>query len=209
MKLISIHPQKMLAVAANSPRYRLQTALNSQGMNDIPVDHPALPDDIRKTLKWATWEYLLVRNASPNTILFLIIMIGMGLYHQTLIWLLVGVCSVIALILALVGKLIDRPQWASQQLQSFLDTPFLFLVQETLYENLPQLRRLDADIQRLTRTKQEARHIQQQMALLTRQLKEKLILLGESTTDQQVVDLEVAQITQEKIISQAEQLLVE
>ena len=209
MNLVSIDPQQMLSAAQNSLRYRLQNSLYSQGMKEIPATHPTLPEVVKKTIQWAQWERVLVQHSSPNNLLFLVIMVGMGLYYQTLLWLIIGLCSAIALTFGVVAKMVDRPQWAQQHLQAFLHTPFLFLFQDTLYENLPRLRQLDSDILRLTNTKQQARSIQQQVESLTRQLKEKLVLLGESTSDQQIMELEVAQITQEKIISKAEQLLTE
>jgi len=207
MQLISINEQEMQTAVKQSNQVRLTAALRSQTLDKIPLDQSNLPTKLRLVLRWSNREQLLGNRPLAPMVYFLLIMIFTAFYYQSLEWIVVGILCFLMLLIAGYAAYIRSPSWASKQLAQFLAVPFLFIFEDTVYENLPQLRRLRDEITNLESTKNEAQHAHQQIDQLIRSMKEKLILLGESTSDPDILKMEVEKITQDKIILKATELL--
>jgi hypothetical protein len=207
MQLITINAQEMRVVLKQSNQERLTAALRTQTLDKISLDQPNIPTILRLVLRGSNREQLVGNRPLTPLIYFLLIMIFTALYYQSLEWIVVGVLCFPMLLLAGYAVYIRSPDWASKQLAQFLDVPFLFIFKDTIYENLPQLRRLSDEITNLESRKNEAQHAHQQIDQLIRSMKEKLILLGETTSDPVILKMEVEKITQEKIISKAAELI--
>jgi len=209
MQIISIDAHQMNSILDQEGQNQLDAALSSQMLDSIPLNHPDLPPKVKHILQWVQWQKRIPKTFITQGFYFSLIMLWTALYYQTFIWGIVGSIA-LAVILSCIFMFYTRSKtWAKQKLKILLATPFMLIHNDRLYENLPQLRKMDAEITMLEQHHNNAQVAVNNIEKLIRKLKEKLILLGESTDDPQIHQMETEKISQGKIIEKSTALLLQ
>ena len=174
----------LLAAAENAPKQRVLSALKSQSLEQLKADNPALPKSLRRALTWAAVEQTF-RFQHPPALLFTGALICVSAWQQlsaagSIWWLLFGGAIVlIGGLSAAVGS-----HWVAMRLlRPLFQHPYVFSLGETVYENLPQLNRMERAIAELSAQLKKSEQIVEEINRTLKALKEQLILVGQSTDD--------------------------
>jgi hypothetical protein len=209
MQRISITAYTFNRIIQGNDCCRLIDAMRMAQLDTVPSNHPQLPPEVRQVLLWAKLEQRIPKALSAHILYFLIVMLCTALFQQTLLWIIVGSVILLMIPIVIFALHMKSNKWVIKQLTVLVKTPFLFEYNDHIYENLPNFLRLGEELKQLQNSKQQARNRIQKLDSLILQLKEKLILLGESTNDKQIIEMEMEQHTQQRIIDKTEQLIIE
>ena len=192
-----LDPELLLAAAENAPRQRVLSALKSQSLEQLKTDNPALPVSLRRALMWTALEQK-IRFQHPPALLFTGALICVSAGQQlsaegSIWWLLFG--GTIALIGGLSAAV--RSHWVAMKLLTPLfQHPYVFSIGDDIYENLPQLNRMEKAIAKLSAQIDKSKQIVEDINRTLKALKEQLILVGQSTDDPSIKGLYAEESTQ-------------
>ena len=203
-----LDPELLLAAAENAPKQRVLSALKSQSLEQLTADNPALPKSLRRALTWATIEQKF-RFQHPPALLFTGALICVSAGQQlsaegSIWWLLFG--GAIALIGGLSAAVSSH--WVAMKLLTpLIQQPYVFSLGESVYENLPQLNRMERAIVELSAQLEKSKQIVEDINRTLKALKEQLILVGQSTDDPSIKRLYEEESAQIKWQEEAKALL--
>ena len=207
MQIVNIPRQQMLEVAKQSTTHGLTKALKLAQMDAIYPSAEHIPPNVQSILRWRQVDRYL---HSPF-VLYLPLYIGAVIYTALvngnwLIYALVLV-SILGLPIGLLSLWNRWTNWAYKKVKYLLEQPFIFVDNGKIYSNFPELNHLEMRLNSLETLKVETLKTSSSITNLAKKLKEKLILLGESTNDPVLQDLENQYLRQQHLIQEATQTM--
>jgi hypothetical protein len=109
---------------------------------------------------------------------------------------------------SLLSWLHKRQHWAHTQVTKLFSEAFIFVDSGRIYANFPELNQLEQQLSELDDMKKTASQTSKNIALLAQKLKEKLILMGQSTNDSTLADLDNQHLLQQRLINEASEAIV-
>lgn len=206
MAIISLHKTELLRSITQTRQKRFYHALVQAGFEPLLASDVSLPPQLASQLRWAKIEkwlppYLLNLSYSGFAVLFL------ATQNEAIHW---TVALLFGLPLALISVLlfyIYTEKWAKKNIIKLLGTPFLFIHNGDIYENFPNLRKLDDEIEALKKSQAQTQQSITDLKQLAKEMKEKLILLGQDTNDQYLQNLETQRLNQIRLLEESQNLL--
>lgn len=206
MAIISLNKTELLRSITQTRQKRFYFALQKAGFAPLLESDVSLPASLRSVLFWAKVEkwlppYFIHIPYIGFAILYL------AIQDETLHWTLAFILGIPLLPLTLFIIYMYTEQWAQRNVNKLLNTPFLFIHDGNIYENFPNLRKLDDEIESLKQIQLKTQQSIQELTQLSKDMKEQLILLGQNTNDRYLQDLESQRMNQARLLDEAENLL--
>ena len=203
MQIVNIPRKRMLEVAKESSTHGLTKALQLAQMDNIEPAGDHIPPKVRTILRWRKIDQYV---HSPF-MTYLPLYIGAIVYTAVVNgnWIIYGlvIISLLGLPIGLLSLWNRWTNWAHKKIQQLLSNPFIFVDNGKIYSNFPELNHLEMRLQTLDTLKSEALNSSSNITKLAHKLKEKLILLGESTNDPVLQDLENQHLRQQQLLKEA------
>lgn len=203
MHVVHIPRQTMLDIAAQSKDKGLYRALQAADMATLDRNSEHIPPTIRKILWWGMVDTYLHSQIVQMIPLYCGAIIYTAVMNPTPYINLFAVLSILALPLGALSFFHRSINWSEGKVRTLLAEPFIFVEQGKIYANFPELNDLEARLQNLELLQQEATLSAKNIQNLANRLKEKLILMGESTNDPVLADLENQHLRQRNLIQKA------
>ena len=184
----------------------LYVALQVYDMDTLSPKSPYIPENVKSFLAQAHKQKLFSSPVVNQSLLlfpiFLLASMRVPTFLSIVITLFFGVVFPFALY-----KLHMNTEWSKKQVEQLMQTSFIFVENNKIYANFPELNALEQQITTTQQTKKEAENTCKQIENLASTIKEKLILLGQSTNDASLLNLETHKLTQEQLIVEADKTL--
>lgn len=192
-----LDPELLLAAAENTPKQRVLSALRSQSLERLNGKNPTIPEPLRRALTWAALEQK-IRFQHPPALLFTGALICLSAGQQFAVagsiwWLLFGGAM---MLFGGLSAAVSSHWVAGKLLMPLLRQPYVFSIGDDIYENLPQLNRMEQAIAKLSAQLEKSKQIVEDINRTLKALKEQLILLGQSTDDPSIKGLYEEESTQ-------------
>ena len=205
MQIVTLPRQRMLDIAANSTEKGLKRALESVNMDQLSSTNEQIPPHVRAILRKMTLDSYLHTQTVYYAPIYAPAFVFTAL-HQTHIDPILSVftfLSVIIFPLSILAWVHKRQQWAVSQVEKLFEEAFIFVHSGRLYANFPELNLLEQQLSELETMRHTAKQSSKSIADLAQKLKEKLILMGQSTNDRTLADLENQYLLQQRLIKEA------
>ena len=208
MQIVNLHRHKMLNTAETAQSKGLLKALQISGLDQLPLNGAHIPPHVRavlKNLKIDDWLHnQTVYYAPMYTPAFIYTSVVQGnaiIYIFTIL-------SIFVLPFSLLSWLHKRQNWAYKQVTKLFSEAFIFVDSGRIYANFPELNHLEQQLSELDQMKKTATQTSKNIASLAQKLKEKLILMGQSTNDPTLADLDNQHLLQQRLINEANEAIV-
>ena len=208
MQIVNLHRHKMLTTAKTAQSKGLLKALQVSHLDQLPVNAAHIPPHVRavlKNLKIDDWLHnQTVYYAPMYTPAFMYTAVVQG---NAIIYIFTAL-SILILPFSLLSWLHKRQDWAHTQVTKLFSKAFIFVDSGRIYANFPELNHLEQQLSELDNMKKTATQTSKNIALLAQRLKEKLILMGQSTNDPTLADLDNQYFLQQRLINEANEAIV-
>lgn len=203
MQIVNLHRQKMLEIANSANEKGLLKALQVSNLDVLPVDAPHIPEHVRKIvgkIKWDSWMHTQSVYYAP---LYAPAFIYTSFVQGSFIIYIFTIVSVLMLPISMLAWLHKRQDWALKQVTLLFSEAFIFVHDNRIYANFPELNQLETQLAELENMRDTAKTTSKNIAELANKLKEKLILMGQNTDDPTLADLDNQYILQKRLINDA------
>lgn len=184
----------------------LYVALQHYHMDVLSPKSPYIPDNIKEFLSKAQKQKLFSSPVVNQSLLLFPIFLFASLRVPTFLSIVITIFFGVVFPFALY-KLHMNTDWSKKQVEQLMQTSFIFVENNKIYANFPELNALEHQIMETQTIKKQAENTSKQIDHLASTIKEKLILLGQSTNDASLLNLETHKLTQEQLIAEAEKTL--
>lgn len=208
MHVVHIPRQTMIEIAQQSTNNGLFKSLQAADMLDIDPQAEHVPPGVRSILRWGKIDTHLHSQVVQMIPLYCGAVIYTAIMNPEPYMTILAVLSVLALPLGALAHLNRWTNWAEKKVRTLLKEPFIFVDNAKIYANFPELNDLETRLQNLERLQQETTLSAQNIQNLANRLKEKLILMGESTNDPVLSDLENQHLRQRNLIQQSKDTML-
>ena len=200
MQIVNLHREKMLETARVMPQQGLVQALKIGNMDALSRKAPHIPPHVRQILQAAWLDGLIHTQAVYYAPYYAAAFLYTSTQRSEFLLDIFTIGSILILPFSLMAWLHRKQDWAFKKVTKLFSEPFIFVDNHRIYANFPELNLLEAQMEELetmrTKAEQTAVHISQ----LAQALKEKLILMGQSTQDSTLQDLENQLLIQNTLI---------
>ena len=205
MQIVTLPRKKMLDIAANSNDKGLKRALESVQLDRLSSKDEHVPPHVRSILRKVTLDSYLHTQTVYYAPIYAPAFVFTAL-HQTHTDPILSVFTFLSLLilpLSILAWIHKRQNWAVKQIEALFDEAFIFIHNGRLYANFPELNFLEQQLSELESMRHTATQSSKSIADLAHKLKEKLILMGQSTNDSTLADLENQYLLQQRLIKEA------
>ena len=205
MQIVTLPRKKMLDIAANSKEKGLKHALESAHMDQLSSTDKHIPPHIRRILqKMKLDSYLHTQTVYYAPIYApAFVFTALNQTHTDPILSVFTILSLIILPLSILAWIHRQQGWAVKQVESLFAEAFIFVHKGRLYANFPELNLLEQQLNELEEMRHTASKSSKSISNLAQKLKEKLILMGQSTNDNTLAELENQYLLQQRLIKEA------
>ena len=208
MHVVHIPRQTMIDIAQRSKEKGLFKSLQAADMVNIDPSSDHVPPGVRRILRWGQIDTHLHSQVVQMIPLYCGAVIYTAVVNPAPYMTILAILSVLALPLGALAHLNRWTNWAEKKVLTLLKEPFIFVDNAKIYANFPELNDLETRLYQLEVLQQEATLSAQNIQNLANRLKEKLILMGESTNDPVLSDLENQHLRQCNLIQQSKDTML-
>ena len=208
MHVVHIPRQTMIEITQQSREKGLYKSLQAADMVDIDPQAEHVPPRVRSILRWGKIDTYLHSQVAQMIPLYCGAVIYTAVVSPAPYMTILAILSVLALPLGVLTHINRWTNWAEKKVQALLKEPFIFVDNAKIYANFPELNDLETRLYNLEQLQQEATLSAQNIQNLANRLKEKLILMGESTNDPVLSDLENQHLRQRNLIQQSKDTML-
>lgn len=206
MAIISLNKHELQRSVTQTSQKRFYYALRKAGFEPLLATGISLPPQLRSRLIWAKLEKWL-----PSSIIHIsyvgFAILFLAVQDEVMHWAIAILLGLPLIPFTAFLFYIHTEKWAQQNVQKLLETPFLFIYNGDIYENFPNLRKLDDEIEILKKTQIQTEQSILELKQLSKDMKEQLILLGQDTNDQYLQGLESQRMNQIRLLEKSQELL--
>ena len=205
MQIVTLPRKRMLDIASSSTDKGLKRALEAAHMDQLSSKDEHIPPHVRKTLRSVTLDSYLHTQTVYYAPIYApaFVFTAVNQTHTDPILSVFTVLSLLILPLSILAWIHRKQRWAVSQVESLFEEAFIFVHNGRLYANFPELNFLEQQLSELESMRHTAKQSSKSIADLAQKLKEKLILMGQSTNDTTLADLENQYLLQQRLITEA------
>ena len=205
MQIVTLPRKKMLDIAAHSKDKGLKRALESVHMDRLSSKDTHVPPHVRSILRKMTVDSYLHTQTVYYAPIYApaFVFTALNQTHTDPILSVFTLLSVLIFPLSILAWVHKQQKWAVSQVEALFAEAFIFVHNGRLYANFPELNFLEQQLSELESMRHTARKSSKSIADLAHKLKEKLILMGQSTNDSTLADLENQYLLQQRLIKEA------
>ena len=205
MQIVRLPKQKMLDIATHSKEKGLKRALEAAHLEHLSPSDEHIPTHVRGVLQKVRLDSYLHTQTVYYAPIYAPAFVFTTL-NQSVVDPVLGVLTVLSILvfpLSILAWVHKQKGWAVKQVEQLFAEAFVFVDSGRLYTNFPELNLLEQQLDELEQMKHTAIQSSKSIADLAQKLKEKLILMGQSTNDSTLADLENQYLLQQRLIKEA------
>lgn len=205
MQIVRLPRQKMLDIAVHSKEKGLKRALEAAHLDHLSSTDEHIPTHVRNVLQKVRLDSYL----HTQTVYYAPIYAPAFVFttcNQTVVDPVLGVLTLLSVLifpLSILAWVHKQRGWAVKQVERLFSEAFIFVDSGRIYTNFPELNLLEQQLSELETMRNTAIQSSKSIAELAQKLKEKLILMGQSTNDSTLADLENQYLLQQRLIKEA------